>query len=32
MEWNGFSMEIVDMDGARVDKVLVKLIVPKEEE
>lgn len=32
VEWNGFSMEIVDMDGARVDKVLVKLIVPKEEE
>ena len=30
VEWNGFSMEIVDMDGARVDKVLVKLIVPKE--
>ena len=32
VEWNGFSMEIVDMDGARVDKVLVKLIAPKEEE
>ncbi|WP_029904683.1 hemolysin family protein [Prevotella sp. 10(H)] len=24
IEWKGFSMEIVDMDGARIDKVLVK--------
>ena len=26
LEWNGFSFEIVDMDGARIDKVLVKLL------
>lgn len=26
IEWNGFSLEIADMDGARIDKVLVKLI------
>ena len=24
-EWNGFNLEIVDMDGARIDKVLVTL-------
>jgi putative hemolysin len=23
-EWRGFSFEIVDMDGARIDKILVK--------
>lgn len=23
IEWNGFTMEVVDMDGARIDKVLV---------
>ena len=22
-EWNGFAFEVVDMDGARIDKVLV---------
>ena len=26
LEWNDFSFEIVDMDGARIDKVLVKKI------
>lgn len=26
--WKGFSLEVVDMDGARIDKVLVKLIPP----
>ena len=25
MEWNDFTLEIVDMDGARIDKVLVTL-------
>ena len=23
LEWNGFTFEIVDMDGARIDKILV---------
>ena len=23
LEWNGFTLEVVDMDGARIDKVLV---------
>ena len=23
LQWNGFHLEIVDMDGARIDKVLV---------
>lgn len=34
-EWRLFSFEIVDMDGARIDKILVKLIseeTPEEEE
>ncbi len=31
-EWNGFSFEIVDMDGARIDKVLVKQNNKAEEE
>lgn len=26
LEWRGFSLEIVDMDGHRIDKVLVKMI------
>lgn len=26
LEWNGFSFEIVDMDGARIDKIIVKRI------
>lgn len=26
VEWNGFTFEVVDMDGARIDKVLVKYI------
>lgn len=25
-EWNGFSFEIVDMDGARIDKLLVRKV------
>jgi len=25
LEWNGFNLEIVDMDGARIDKVLVTI-------
>ncbi len=25
MEWNGFAFEVVDMDGARIDKVLVTM-------
>lgn len=30
--WNKFSLEIVDMDGARIDKVLVKLLPQDENE
>ena len=26
--WKGFSLEVVDMDGARIDKVMVKLLNP----
>jgi putative hemolysin len=26
LEWKGFAMEIVDMDGTRIDKVLVRLL------
>jgi len=26
VEWHGFSIEVVDMDGARIDKLLVKLL------
>jgi putative hemolysin len=29
-EWNGYRFEIMDMDGFRVDKVLVALITPEE--
>ena len=25
LEWKGFSIEIVDMDGHRIDKVLVRI-------
>jgi putative hemolysin len=25
LEWKGFSIEILDMDGHRIDKVLVKI-------
>ena len=31
-EWNCFNLEIVDMDGARIDKVLVTLKDEKPEE
>ncbi len=31
IEWNGLKLEVVDMDGARIDKVLVKKIETKEE-
>ena len=31
IEWCGFSFEIVDMDGARIDKILVKHIEPSAE-
>ena len=30
LEWNGFTFEIVDMDGARIDKVLVTLEQPEQ--
>ena len=30
MEWNGFAFEVVDMDGARIDKVLVTVLAPLE--
>jgi putative hemolysin len=30
-EWRGFSFEIMDMDGARIDKILVVVLVEKEE-
>ena len=26
MEWNDFSFEIMDMDGVRIDKILVKIL------
>lgn len=29
-EWSGIRFEVVDMDGARVDKVLVSLLDAKE--
>ncbi len=29
MEWKGFRFEIVDMDGQRIDKVLVSTLLPK---
>ncbi|MDD6252997.1 MAG: hemolysin family protein [Candidatus Cryptobacteroides sp.] len=33
IEWEGFSFEVADMDGARIDKVIVKkLPVPEEQE
>jgi putative hemolysin len=31
-EWRGFSFEIVDMDGARIDKILVNVIEETEKE
>ncbi len=31
IEWNGLKIEVVDMDGARIDKVLVKKLEIKEE-
>jgi putative hemolysin len=30
-EWEGLRFEVVDMDGTRVDKVLVRLIPTQEE-
>jgi putative hemolysin len=30
-EWNGFSFEVVDMDGMKVDKVLVSRLPPSAE-
>ena len=30
INWEGFSLEVVDMDGPRIDKVLVHRIQPKE--
>ena len=30
LSWNGFTLEIVDMDGARIDKVLVTLEQPEQ--
>ena len=30
MAWNGFDFEIIDMDGARIDKVLVHYQTPAE--
>ena len=32
LEWHGFSFEVVDMDGARIDKVLVKLLLDDEKD
>ena len=26
IEWNKFNLEVVDMDGARIDKILVTII------
>ena len=30
VDWENFSFEVVDMDGARIDKVIVKLIKPED--
>ena len=32
IEWNGFTLEVVDMDGARIDKVLVTTTPVREDE
>ena len=32
VDWNGLRLEVVDMDGARIDKVLVNKLEPKQEE
>lgn len=32
VDWNGLRLEVVDMDGARIDKVLVNKLEPKPEE
>ena len=32
VEWNGFRLEVVDMDGARIDKVLVNRTVSEPED
>jgi putative hemolysin len=31
-EWNGYRFEVVDMDGRRIDKVLVSRLAPKQQE
>ena len=31
LEWNGFSLEVVDMDGVRIDKVIVKKLPQSKE-
>ena len=31
VKWHDFTLEVVDMDGARIDKVLVTLEKPQEE-
>ena len=30
VEWNGFTLEVVDMDGARIDKLLVTKKEPEQ--
>ena len=32
VDWNGFRLEVVDMDGPRIDKVLVNKLQPAPEE
>jgi len=32
VEWEGFRFEVVDMDGKRVDKVMVSTLAPREAE
>lgn len=32
IQWHGYELEIIDMDGLRIDKVLIKELEPEEEE
>ena len=32
VDWNGFRLEVVDMDGPRIDKVLVNKLQPAPED
>lgn len=32
IQWHGYELEIIDMDGLRIDKILIKELEPEEEE